>query len=216
MSTLLHILLLIVSSLGSSTIVNQPQVVIPALSETPSALGESQFTNCGTTEDFAKETWYASLISEAEKATYYTQEDAIRMWEMNKESISAPQEALSKYGYVSPEVIHMICYAENTKLAIFTASEYMITGKIFVYSVANNSLSALPFLSQPHNYDSFMKFGTQEGFLLPVSRNFGDGPASSETIYNINLKDVTLTPIKSKNCIYNEESQEAECEEQDL
>lgn len=211
----LHILLLLLSFQHSTYITNFQGIETGATP--PTTLAVSNF-DCGPHDQFATHNWYLPLILVLQKhTTFYTEEYAQRIWEMNKDQYQTPQDVIDQIGSTQPDNITQMCYAANTNLVILSASDYMIRGVIFVYDISPKILSELPVTaSASFRGESYMGFGEQQGTLLPVRTAFGDGLGMTETIYNLDLTTQTLIPIKNRSCVYNDEINKQECEEINL
>lgn len=212
---ILNILLLFLS-LTNSPYVSQIQSAETGATP-PTTLASSQFSICDSQEKFSNQVWYLPFILGITQTSFYTEESANRMWEMNKELYASPDDVVQQLGMVKPTNITHVCYAPNTNIVIASVSDYMVRGKLMVYDATPMIFSELPLdaTSSPTG-ESFIGFGVQKGTILPVITRFGDGPMMTETTYDLDLTKTTLIPRSSKSCLYDDATSQSVCKETEL
>ncbi|MBU1557725.1 hypothetical protein KKC45_02080 [Patescibacteria group bacterium] len=90
------------------------------------------FEVCDTLENHKESSWYENFKSQIEKLDRYSEADAERLYEMNKNHVSSPQEMIDVAGKHRVEDVRQVCYSKEGYLLAITQGEYGGSGFKFI------------------------------------------------------------------------------------
>lgn len=161
---------------------------------------ENALQTCNKREKFMQEQWYSPLM-----------EQLSHQYLLYEGAFGSREEVIKIFGteMITPGWVEQICISPNKENILLVAGvDYMLRGKLFVYSPENDYLERVP--DPDYSKESFSTIKNGPNNTVMIYSSFGDGFRASSSIYNFSFNIHQLKPTMhcDYQTIFDEQSQE--------